>query len=57
MGVIINEFEMVVEESPEAPSSPSAPAEDMGLTPELSPMDIVFIIDHEEERQLRIFAH
>lgn len=55
MGVIINEFEMVVDEPPS--TTETATASEEATTPELSPMDITLIIDHEEGRALRTFAH
>lgn len=55
MSVIINEFEVVVEE-PEKPSEEELKTTESS-PPLLTPHDIRNIIRHQERRMVRIWAH
>lgn len=57
MGVIINDFEVMLEPPP-APtdSAPGTPAAAAPSAP-LAPQDMVDVIRHQGERQARIRAH
>lgn len=57
MGVIINEFEMIVEEN--TPPTPETPPAQTQEQPSLNykPMDIHAVFTHEIQRELRLIAH
>lgn len=61
MGVVIDEFEVVVENPPPVPpeqggaGGPDRPAQPQGSG--LKPEDVRFVIDRREARAARLFAH
>ncbi len=57
MGVIINEFEMIVEEPVETTPEQPGGENDRDTSQEQAPMDIWAIVLHEQDRQSRVFAH
>lgn len=57
MAVIINEFEMVVEE-PQQPANSGAPSAETTPPPKQpAPKDVVALIKHERQRSYRLLAH
>jgi len=57
VGVIINEFEMIVEEEAERPTTPGTTPVPEQPAPQYKPMDIHAILIHEFQRELRVMAH
>lgn len=60
MGVVIDDFEVVVESPPPVPASggaegPARPAEPQGKG--LTPEDVRFVIEQRDARAARVFAH
>ena len=58
MSVIINEFEIVMDEQTEAPkASAETRPEQMAPPPPPSPADIRDLLQHQAQRIIRILAH
>jgi hypothetical protein len=61
MGVVIDEFEVVVENPPSVPAEeagaagPARPAQPKGSG--LSPEDVRFVVERRDARAARLFAH
>ena len=55
MSVIINEFEVVNQETQQAAPTTSANAAES--RPELSPREVQMIREHQKRRELRVRAH
>ncbi len=55
MAVIINDFELIVEEAEQ--KTPAQRQEGGGKTPALKPMDLQDAARHQEDRERRLRAH
>jgi len=57
MGVIINEFEMIVDGERQQTQPAEQPVPEKALEKSISPRDVAAILEHECQRQLRLLAH
>ena len=57
MAVIINDFEVVIEEPERAPQPPLADLRRPASEAPLDPLDVCDILRRKEDRERRVYAH